>query len=665
MEAMLDTWGVTDPSARAMLRARLHARLMERVAPAAAAAAAAPSSIVAAPGAGFAAVAAPCAATAVAAAALGAPASVPQLFPGALYSQLQPQPSLSAPAELPCGLSQEPDTAADHWSQDATKPAPRLHLKARRAHSFHSRAGPAQTDSPRSSDAAGGGGARHRSNLGQGAVDAHAEARASGGRCRGEETAAAIQLLKLAEPGTVAAAALQAALARSGHEPQPAASDGPHLGVGRGSLLQAQPPHHATEPTASALAQAQPEDDRNAGMALQPQVFKRRLFPRSKLLPQRSVSSRSVQEEPVPELPQRSVRRDASHSKKQHPHPQPPQQQPQEAAALLPQLAAQAGLTSPAALAAVAAAAGLPLSFLQEQLQAQLQVQLGLPPPLPLAPPQGQPIPPVLWDALGGSGSSGGGGGGSAGSLTTPDAVNQLLNAAAALLAQQQQQQQQASAALPTAAPPAAVATLPSVVQQPPAPSAPALPLTHLVAAVQTQPAPGLQLRQQSGDMASPLFSCMPDGVPGAAALPPLLLRSLSDRGSFSSSSSNVAAALLGVPQSPHVSGTATGAGSLPPPRGASAAMGPPLPVVPPQARPGAEEAARAALARACQARLALQSLLDDDALASERGRAFLPSNVAASLNQAVLLLDSHLLRIFGERAAAGGGKVAPRPELA
>jgi hypothetical protein len=67
--------------------------------------------------------------------------------------------------------------------------------------------------------------------------------------------------------------------------------------------------------------------------------------------------------------------------------------------------------------------------------------------------------------------------------------------------------------------------------------------------------------------------------------------------------------------------------------------------------------AAAPRLVRACRARVALQALLDDaTAFESERGAAFLPAPVGAALNQAVLLLDSHLLHALSAAAAATGG---------
>lgn len=62
-----------------------------------------------------------------------------------------------------------------------------------------------------------------------------------------------------------------------------------------------------------------------------------------------------------------------------------------------------------------------------------------------------------------------------------------------------------------------------------------------------------------------------------------------------------------------------------------------------------------APLVRACQARVALQSMLADDAaFAADHGCAFLPPTVAASVAEAVKQLDSHLLRVMGSGAIPG-----------
>lgn len=67
------------------------------------------------------------------------------------------------------------------------------------------------------------------------------------------------------------------------------------------------------------------------------------------------------------------------------------------------------------------------------------------------------------------------------------------------------------------------------------------------------------------------------------------------------------------------------------------------------QQHPVSISTAHAALMRACKARLALQTLLEDDRdFASSQGVPFLPAGVAASLSHAALLLDSRLLELVG-----------------
>jgi hypothetical protein len=574
MDAMLDAWGVVDPDARAARRARLHARLMERVAPAAAAAAAAAE---AGAGAGVSAGAGPA----------GAP-------------QPAPQPSLSAPAALPrADAAARPQQARPQCSAGARPcssggPAVAL-LRALTVDA---------ADSPRASVATHGSGqAPSRSAPAEPAGPASASAGGAGGRgAREDAAAAAVHLLLLAEPG-----------AKGG---DPVASAGP---------LQPQAPHHGHAPP--------PDDD--GGAAAQSQLFKRRLFPRSKLL-----SQRSTQLEGTPPPQQQAAARRGSKK----------QQKAAAAAAAAAPAAPVAPHEAPQPMLALqqlaAAGAPLPLPLLQEQLvlhQQQQQLALPLLPPglaVPLAlPPQPQPQA-APWDASAGGGGS-----------STSETVNQLLQAAALLLSQQQAPGAPAALPLGTAAPlPPPLAAVASA-------DASTL-ATHLLA-------PQLSMRQQSLDAGPSLsaLSCMGDtnGV-SLSALPPLLLRSVSDRSSFSSGGANsFAAALLSTPLSPRAAPAAPARASMgpPAPHAARAASSAPAP---PRGPGGSDDVPQAALARACQARLALQSLLDDDSMAGERGRAFLPHSVAASLNQAVLLLDSHLLHVFSERAANGGDKGAAPP---
>jgi hypothetical protein len=103
------------------------------------------------------------------------------------------------------------------------------------------------------------------------------------------------------------------------------------------------------------------------------------------------------------------------------------------------------------------------------------------------------------------------------------------------------------------------------------------------------------------------------------------------------------------LPRAAGDAGSGNSTSTLAPPLPLAATPPAPAPLAPPPALP-------APLVRACQARLALQSMLDNDsAFSADRGAGFLPPAVAASVGNAIRLLDSHLIQLV-----AGGGFPGP-----